>query len=93
MKYKTIQILRKHILTDKIEERWMYEIKEGDGQDHVEEETTPNGWGFYHYPETMSDTEAFQKLKEHLIALREKDIERISYGLEGLKALEFKEQK
>jgi len=37
--------------------------------DQPEQKTTPNAGGYYVYPETMTDEEAFEKLTDHLSKL------------------------
>ena len=94
MIYKTINIKKCHNLrSNSVEEIWRCWVDKGDASERIDENTTPNGCGFYHYPETMSDKEAFETLKSHLIKLREKDLKRLTEGLFGLKALVFQEQK
>lgn len=60
MKYKTVKITKSG-------ENYYYTIYKPDNLDREDIKTAPNSWGFYHYPETMSDEEAFDALKEKMI--------------------------
>lgn len=81
MKYKTVHI-KPHEKND-----WKVSFQI-DNQDRIDKETYPHSLGFFHYPETMGDEEAFQKLKWHLIGICKQDIKNLQKSLDELINLE-----
>ena len=86
MKYKTVRIQPYGLSGNK----WGYKINRCNhvSPDYV---TKPDPLGFYTYPETMSDKEAFQRLKRLLIMNHNSEISRITMSRNELLRLEFKE--
>jgi predicted RNA-binding protein with RPS1 domain len=83
MKYNTITI-RVNPTTNKLD----ISIRRDD-QDREETETTPHHLGFYHYPACMSDAQAFETLKNHLIEAHKEEMESVTQSMESISALEF----
>jgi len=83
MKYKTVEIK-----TD-IKKRWYTYCYEVDG-DREESSLPPHPLGFFHYPETKSDEEAFNQLKQCMIDAHLKEIEAYQTSLRKLESLTFK---
>ena len=84
MKYKTVKI------KPDIKKRWHTYCYQIDDVDREDTETTPHPLGFYHYPETMSDEEAFNQLKQCMIDAHLKEIESYQTSLRKLESLTFK---
>ena len=60
-------------------------------EDRVETETIPSSLGFFHYPETMSDQEAFNILKEHMMEVARERMVMASNDLVALLKLKLNE--
>lgn len=84
MKYKTVKIFP-NALRDKLE--WRVMFMKGD-LDRVETKAVPNALGFFHYPETMPDEDAFEKLKVCMIEAHEKEIKQLKESVDKLKTLD-----
>ncbi len=60
--------------------------------DRVDEDSKPNGLGFFHYPRRkMLKKEAFQILKDYLVERHIKEIAALSKSLEALNKLKCPE--
>lgn len=81
MKYKTIEIRP-------IEGQWVA-LRGNIGGERAEEKTAPNHLGFYHYPVTISDAEAFADLKAVLVERHQAEIDQLQNSLDKLKELEL----
>jgi hypothetical protein len=94
MKYKCVKLDVKTLPKDgrskrrRTERKWTVSVYLEEG-DRVETETCPNNLGFYYYPETMSDQEAFDKLKQHLINLHDAQIAEMIESRDKLSKLEL----
>jgi hypothetical protein len=55
--------------------------------DRVNTKTQPSPLGFYHYPETMTDEEAFKRLKAFLIKIQKEAIKDAQEEIENLEAV------
>lgn len=66
--------------------KWSWGILRDD-QDRYPQKTVPNRMGFYHYPKTMKDKEAFKKLKTVLIKAHEEQLSQLTRSLNELKKL------
>jgi len=55
------------------------------------ERTSPSALGYYHFPETMTDEEAFNELKECMIKAHQEEIDRLEKSLKKLKELTWSE--
>ena len=83
MNYKTITIKRcDHTGT------WKINI-EHDPRDRVLRKTEPHWLGFYHYPETISDSKAFKKLKDYLLQRERDALELVQMKIAELEALDL----
>ena len=88
MKYKTIRMTPYYV--PQKGQKWSYNIERSKP---ITPGTfvNPDPLGFYTYPETMSDKEAFQRLKRLLIMNHNSEISRITMSRNELLRLEFKE--
>jgi hypothetical protein len=78
MKYKTV-IISKSLLTGE----WDCSIRIDD-KDRVEREMEPNPWGFMHYPESMPDKTARDKLLDCLIGNMKESVYHYNEQIEEL---------
>lgn len=76
MKYKTIEIR-----SNNYEDKWECTICDVDGDRQERENIEPSAQGFFHYPHTVSDEEALQKLKECMIDAHKKEIEKLTQSM------------
>lgn len=81
MRYKTVTIRR-----NDINGTWNVTF-EHDKKDRELTETSPHWLGFYHYPETMSDKDAFEKLKNYLISRETQALALVQEKIGELEAL------
>lgn len=81
MIYKTIQFSQR-------EGNWVFNFRTNNGE-REETETTPNANGWYHFPATMTEKEAFKKLRSCMVRAHKKEIKRIEESLAKLQALKF----
>lgn len=75
MKYRTVKFSRG--IPNEQGEPVLQVFIYGDNIERVEGITTPNSLGFYHFPVTMSDEEAFEELRAHMIASCQKRIKNL----------------
>lgn len=83
MKFKTVRIE-----PNNRDGCWSFSILSVYG-DRENEHTIPNNLGFYHYPETIKDSDAFHLLKDSMIAAHQAEIDRMQKSLDMLKGLKF----
>jgi hypothetical protein len=94
MRYKCVKLEVKTLPKDgrskrrRTEREWTVSVHLEEG-DRVETETCPNSLGFYYYPETMPDQEAFEKLKQHMLSTHEAEIARLTEARDKLAKLEL----
>jgi hypothetical protein len=90
MKYKSVKIKTIRIWIEEDSEiDWYYYLESIPG-DRIDNETTPHPLGHYHYPETMDDEEAFNRLKQCMVDAHLKEIEDYQRSLDKLQKLRFK---
>ena len=82
MKYYTLKIDWNHY-----KDKYDVTHRKDDRQERVENYVHPHSLGFFHYPEIMSDDEAFNMLVNKLIKDKEEEIEYLNKMLEELKFL------
>ena len=81
MKYKTIKLTQR-------KGKWFVNIHTNE-QERKMVKTLPSKLGFFHYPETMKDSEALNELKKVIEEELKKDIEHLNKLLTGLKDCEL----
>lgn len=88
MKYNTVDI---QIKKDKKDDGGFHFIvhQYTNGMDRVRVKTVPMSLGFYHYPVSMNDEVAFEKLKEKMITDRTDTIEELTIAVEKLRKLKI----
>jgi len=84
MKYKTAQIYREYFP----KRHWKYSITELPG-DYQREKRVPMALGFYHYPTSMDDRRAFEKLKDCMVKRHRKEIALLQKSLDKLIELTY----
>jgi hypothetical protein len=83
MKYKTVEILKNW------HGKWWYKCYRIGNLDRVITNTKPNSIGFYHYPETKPDAEAFEELKRKMIERLQDEIKELNNEISTLEKLKF----
>jgi len=79
MKYNTVRIINNN--------NKLKCVIEHHDDNRVTRKTRPHPWGFYHYPTTMSEEQAINKLIDTLIEERCKNIKRMSHEITKLNQL------
>jgi hypothetical protein len=87
MKYKTVTIKPEG---HKNKAKWVSRFWEIAGDREELTKLEPHPMGFFHYPETMSDEEAFVSLKDKMIKAHRKEIDSLQKSLTKLILLKFK---
>jgi hypothetical protein len=82
MKYKTVQI------RPTLKNIWEVVFLKTDGTERMGT-SIPNALGFYHYPETLSDKKAGEKLRKKMIDIHKEEISKLQKSLKQLESLEI----
>jgi hypothetical protein len=85
MEYKLVEILV-------VKDNWETRVTKIDG-DRVMRQTEPSGMGWYYYPSDMSDREAFEKLKAHMLMEHNDRIGRLQMSADKLCTLYYGDNK
>ncbi len=81
MKYSTIQIKPEG-------GEWTVSITR-DERERVRKPGRPNPMGFFHFPATMTDQKAFNKLRDCLVKSHKDEIKALRVSLDKLQSLTF----
>jgi hypothetical protein len=88
MKFSTVRITPRVIKPYE----WEVSFSDLDGE-RVDEGIGPQSTGFYHYPRSMSQKEAFEALRTHLINKHKDEINRLVESLISLEHVEIPKEK